>query len=167
MNDSIVIDSMREVDWPEVRDIYLEGIAAGNATFATEAPDWHEWNEKYITVCRIVAREEGKVIGWAALIPTSSKAAYSGVAELSIYLSAGSIGKGIGTRLLKALINNSEANGFWTLQSGVFPENTASIKLHKKEGFCEVGVRKRIGKLNGRWRDVVMLERRSEIVGID
>ncbi len=161
------MDHMTTSDWSQVRSIYLEGIETGNATFDTEAPDWEEWDRKYLKDCRLVAREAGKVIGWAALLPTSSKKAFAGAAELSIYLSKQSIGKGIGTKLMAYLIEESEANGFWTLQSGIFPENKGSIRLHESAGFIEVGVRERIGKLNGVWRDVVLLERRSRIVGID
>lgn len=167
MNSNLVIEHMKETDWKQIRAIYEEGINGGNATFDTESPDWDSWNAKYLKECRLVVREDEKVLGWAALIPVSSKNAYSGVAELSIYLSSESTGKGIGKRLLQILIAESEANGFWTLQSGIFPENAASINLHKKAGFREVGVRERIGKLNGVWRDVVLLERRSEVVGLE
>ncbi|MYL43388.1 GNAT family N-acetyltransferase [Virgibacillus massiliensis] len=165
--EQIIMKPMVYRDWPEVRDIYMEGIATGNATFDTQAPTWEEWNEKYLNVCRLVASEQGKVIGWAALLPISSKKAYAGAAELSIYLSAASRGKGIGRKLMEYVISESEANGFWTLQSGIFPENEGSIRLHEKLGFYQVGVRKRIGKLNGVWRDVVLLERRSDSVGVD
>jgi len=167
MNRNLVIEHMKETDWEQVRAIYEEGIRGGNATFDTEAPNWDSWNAKYLPLCRLVVREGEKILGWAALIPTSSRAAYSGVAELSIYLSSESTGKGIGKRLLQTLITESEANGFWTLQSGIFPENSASIHLHKRNGFREVGVRERIGKLNGVWRDVVILERRSAVIGLD
>ncbi|GAB3046636.1 GNAT family N-acetyltransferase [Virgibacillus ainsalahensis] len=167
MKENIVIEKMSKADWNQVREIYLEGINTGNATFDTESPTWEEWNEKYAPTCRLVVKEEGNVIGWAALLPMNGKAAFYGVAELSIYLSPKSAGKGIGTRLLSELITASEANGFWTLQSGIFPENVTSIKLHRNAGFREVGVRRRLGRLNGVWRDVVMLERRSSVVGVD
>lgn len=163
----MTINAMTQADWPQVKGIYVEGIETGNATFETKAPDWEEWNSKYIDVCRLVARDDERVLGWAALLPVSSRAAFSGVAELSIYLSSESTGKGIGTRLLSAVIEESESKGFWTIQSGIFPENTGSIRLHEKMGFREIGVREKLGKLNGVWRDVVMMERRSETVGTD
>nr|WP_277749479.1 GNAT family N-acetyltransferase [Oceanobacillus halophilus] len=164
---TIFIDGMKESDWEEVREIYIEGINTGNATFDTTPPTKEEWNKKYVEDCRLVIREAGKVIGWAALLPISTKDAFYGVAELSIYLSSSSVGKGIGKKLLDALIKESEANGFWTLQAGVFPENEASIKLHKSLGFREVGIRESLGKLDGIWRDVLLMERRSKVVGID
>lgn len=163
----IVMDQMVASDWPEVRSIYLEGIETGNATFDTEVPSWEEWDQKYLQDCRLLAKIGKDVIGWAALLPTSSKKAFAGAAELSIYLSKASTGKGIGTKLMTYMIAESEAKGFWTLQSGIFPENKGSIRLHENAGFVEVGVRERIGKLNGVWRDVVLLERRSRVVGLD
>ncbi|MFD1037781.1 GNAT family N-acetyltransferase [Virgibacillus byunsanensis] len=166
MEAKIVIDEMVAKDWGQVRDIYIEGINTGNATFDTEAPSWEKWNNVHRETCRLVARDGENVIGWAALSSVSSKKAYDGVAEVSIYLSGDSTGRGIGSKLLKALIETSEANGFWTLQSGIFPENKSSITLHKNFDFTEVGVRKRVGQLHGVWRDVVMLERRSSIVGV-
>ncbi|WP_100012341.1 GNAT family N-acetyltransferase [Lentibacillus sediminis] len=167
MENGIIIENMKSTDWEQIREIYIEGIHTGNATFDTEAPEWGGWDNKYLPECRLVAREGDAVLGWAALLPTSSRAAYAGVAELSIYLRASAAGKGLGTRLMQALIEESEADGFWTLQSGIFPENETSIRLHKRAGFREIGVRQRVGKLNGAWRDVVMLERRSTVVGVD
>lgn len=161
------MDIMKKEDWEQVRDIFIEGINTGNATFETKAPTWEEWDKGHFSVSRLVAREGNDVIGWAALSPISSREAHSGVGEVSIYISERSIGKGIGTKLMEELINSSEMNGFWTLQTNIFPENETSIKLHKKFGFNEVGVRKRLGKLNGVWRDVVLLERRSSVVGND
>ncbi|AXI07864.1 GNAT family N-acetyltransferase [Oceanobacillus sp. 143] len=163
----IIIDNMKENDWEQVHDIFIEGINTGNATFEKEAPSWEAWNKKYLEDCRLVVRDGDKVIGWAALLSTSTQKAYHGVAELSIYLGSESKGRGIGTSLLIALIKMSEAHGFWTLQSGIFIENSASIHLHEKAGFRKVGVRKRVGKLNGVWRDVMLMERRSEVVGVD
>ncbi|WP_176555705.1 GNAT family N-acetyltransferase [Virgibacillus ndiopensis] len=163
----ILIDKMLDSDWVQVRDIYIEGINTGNATFEKEAPTWEEWDKGHILQCRLVAREKSNVLGWAALSPVSSRCAYAGVAEVSIYISQNSTGKGIGSKLLEALIESSEENGFWTLRSGIFPENTFSIKLHEKFGFKLTGHQERIGKLNGVWRDVAILERRSEIVGVD
>ncbi|WP_318937004.1 GNAT family N-acetyltransferase [Oceanobacillus halotolerans] len=167
MEKYIVMDEMTKSDWPAVQAIYEEGIQTGNATFDTVAPTWEEWNAQHIASCRFVVREDDRVIGWIALSPYSTKRAYQGVAEVSIYISQHSAGKGIGRKLMEILIKESEASGFWTLQAGIFPENTASLTLHKKFGFEEVGIRKRIGKLNGVWRDVVLLERRSSKVGMD
>lgn len=151
---------MLDNDWEQVRSIYLEGIATGNATFETDAPSWESWNESHSKTCRLVAKGEKEVLGWAALSPVSGRCVYAGVADISIYISQTSKGQGIGTALLRSIINLSEKEGFWTLQAGIFPENTASLNLHKKAGFREVGIRERIGKMNGVWRDVVLLERR-------
>lgn len=160
------IEPLRAADWPAVRDIYLEGIASGNATFETEAPSWEQWNKSHLSFARLVARDAGTVLGWAALSPVSGREAYSGVAEVSVYVGAASLGRGIGRLLLEALVRESESHGIWTLQAGIFPENTASIVLHERCGFREVGRRERIGKLKGRWRDTVLLERRSRTVGV-
>ncbi|MFC2947463.1 GNAT family N-acetyltransferase [Virgibacillus sediminis] len=167
MDSIIVIDKMEKKDWEQVRDIYRDGINTGNATFDTETPDWEEWDRKYLPVCRLAAREGQRVVGWAALLPVNAKAAFSGVAELSIYLRAGTTGKGLGTRLMDELVKESELQGFWTLQAGIFPENKGSIRLHEKFGFERVGVRRRLGKLHGVWRDVLLMERRSNTVGIE
>ncbi|MFC3041713.1 GNAT family N-acetyltransferase [Virgibacillus xinjiangensis] len=163
----IMVDQMRKEDWNQVKQIYQDGIETGNATFDTEPPDREEWDRKYLQVCRLVAREGNQVIGWAALLPVASKDAFSGVAELSIYLRTGSSGKGVGTKLMDELVKKSESKGFWTLQAGIFLENHGSIRLHEKFGFKMVGVRSRIGKLNGVWRDVLLMERRSTVVGLD
>jgi phosphinothricin acetyltransferase len=167
MENSIRIDKMLYEDWEQVREIYCEGIATGNATFQTEAPSWEDWNIGHIKECRIVARLDDKVLGWAVLSPVSSRCVYAGVAEVSIYVSQSSKGNGIGSRLLKSLIELSEQNGYWTLQSGIFPENVASLKLHRKHGFRQVGRRERIGKMDGVWRDTILLERRSNKVGVN
>jgi phosphinothricin acetyltransferase len=156
---------MQREDWEQVRNIYLEGIATGNATFQKEAPTWEEWDKGHITNCRLVALTEGTVVGWAALSYISSRSVYAGVAEVSIYVSQKENGMGIGSKLLKSLIECSEQEGYWMLQSGIFPENLASLKLHKRYGFREVGRRERIGQLNGIWRDTLLLERRSKVVG--
>ncbi len=153
-------------DWASVRSIYMEGIATGNATFETDAPEWEEWDSKHLADARIVAEADGAVVGWAALSPVSSRCVYSGVAELSIYIAAAMRGKGVGNALLETLIQESEAKGYWTLRSGIFPENHASLVLHKKFGFRIVGTQERIGKMGDRWRDVVLLERRSTVVGV-
>jgi L-amino acid N-acyltransferase YncA len=135
MKNTILIDKMLPEDWEQVRKIYLEGIATGNATFQKEAPSWEEWDKGHKLDCRIVARLEDKVLGWTALSPVSSRCVYAGVAEVSVYVSQISNGKGIGSLLLQSLIEISEQNGFWTLQSGIFPENVPSIKIHRKYGF--------------------------------
>jgi len=152
-------------DWPAVRVIYLEGIAGGMATFQTEAPTWEAWDAGHVRRCRIVATEAGTVIGWAALSPVSNRPCYAGVAEVSIYVAVAARGRGIGRLLLGELVSESESAGFWTLQAGIFPENAASLALHERCGFHIVGRRERIGQLQDRWRDVVLLERRSAVVG--
>ena len=167
MENLIQIDQMLKEDWNQVREIYQQGILTGNATFQKEPPTWEEWDRGHILECRIVARLDGHVLGWAALSPFSSRYVYAGVAELSIYVRQSSTGKGIGSKLLNSLIEESEKNGYWTLQAGIFPENTASIKLHSKFGFREVGRRERIGRMDCVWRDTILLERRSNVVGID
>jgi phosphinothricin acetyltransferase len=166
MGEIVEIDQMNPSDWDDVRRIYLEGIKTGNATFQPEAPSWEEWDKSHVSQCRFVARSEGTIIGWAALSSTSSRCVYAGVAEVSVYVSQQHQGSGVGSRLLNRLIEVSEQHGFWTLQSGIFPENKASVELHKKFGFREIGRRERIGQMNGIWRDVLLLERRSKITGI-
>jgi L-amino acid N-acyltransferase YncA len=160
------ITSMRPEDWPEVRRIYGEGIATGNATFETELPGWEKWDSAHRPDCRLVARLGTRVVGWAALSPASARKVYAGVAEVSVYVGSAERGNGVGKALLKALIEDSEGNHIWTLQAGIFPENAASVTLHRSCGFREVGVRRRIGKLRETWRDVLLLERRSSKVGI-
>ena len=162
-----VIDSMRPQDWESVRAIYLEGIATGQATFETDAPDWERWDAGHLPKCRLVARNSDGVLGWAALSPVSRRKVYAGVAEVSVYVAASARGRGVGGALMRALIEASERHGFWTLQSSVFPENRASVALHLKHGFREVGRRERIARRDGVWRDTVVLERRSHIVGVD
>jgi len=156
---------MQPENWPAVREIYREGIATGNATFATDLPDWEKWNSAHLQDCRLVACKRDQVLGWAALSPVSARRVYAGVAEVSVYVAAAARGRGVGKSLLKALIQESEAKGVWTLQAGIFPENSASIALHKSCGFRKVGVRRRIGKLRDTWRDVLLLERRSTTIG--
>jgi L-amino acid N-acyltransferase YncA len=162
---SLFIDQMGAEDWQQARLIYLEGIATGDATFETEAPEWRRWNETHLRFGRLVVREGDRILGWAALSPVSSRAVYAGVAEVSVYVSAAQRGKGVGRLLLTRLIEEAEKNGIWTLQAGIFPENMASIVLHQTCGFQEVGRRQKLGKLNDRWRDVMLLERRSQNVG--
>ena len=150
-----------------MRAIYLEGIATGDATFETDAPGWELWNRNHLAFGRIVVRDAGAITGWAALSPASSRKVYSGVAEVSVYVAAAARDRGVGRALLAALVDEAESNGIWTLQAGIFPENIASIALHKGCGFREVGRRERVGRLHGVWRDVVLLERRSQTVGVD
>lgn len=155
------INHLTERHFNQVKEIYLEGISTGNATFETEAPEWEKWDGSHSKECRLVAEHGGVVFGWAALSPVSGRCVYAGVADVSIYVAGAHKGKGIGTALLRSIIELSEQHGFWTLQAGIFPENTSSLKLHEKAGFRRIGVREKIGKMNGFWRDVVFLERRS------
>ncbi|HEV8587544.1 MAG TPA: GNAT family N-acetyltransferase [Pyrinomonadaceae bacterium] len=161
-----IIGQMLSADWEQVREIYLEGIVTGNATFETEAPSWEAWDAAHLKFARLVARDGKGIVGWAALSPVSQRCVYSGVAEVSVYVSTARRQSGVGRKLLAALISASEENGIWTLQAGMFPENTASWALHERLGFREVGRRERIGKLNGVWRDTILLERRSRTVGV-
>jgi phosphinothricin acetyltransferase len=163
----VAIEEMRPADWERVRAIYLEGIATGDATFETDAPAFEAWDAAHLKACRLVARIGGEVVGWAALSPVSSRCVYGGVAEVSVYVSERARGRGLGRALLASLVEASEHVGLWTLQAGVLAENAASIRLHERCGFRTVGKRERLGKLKGVWRDVVLLERRSEIVGND
>ncbi len=162
---SISIEPLTADYWEAVRSIFLQGIATGNATFQQTAPDWEEWDAGHLQACRMVARSEQDIVGWAALSPVSRRPVYRGVAEVSIYVAESARGRGIGTRLMAGLIADSEAEGIWTLQAGIFPENTASTALHTRAGFRIVGTRARLGCMDGRWRDVVLLERRSLAVG--
>ena len=160
---------MQSVDYPSVSRIFTQGIETGNATYDTSAAVWEDWDAKHLMHSRWVVKStnEGSVLGWAALSPVSSRVVFSGVAELSIYVDTDYLGKGMGNALMKAVVASSEENGVWMLQSGIFPENQASISMHEKFGFRLVGRRERIGKMaNGIWRDIVLLERRSLIVGL-
>lgn len=156
-----------ESDFERVKAIYQEGIDTGQATFQTDAKDWHEWDASLLPHSRLVACSNGIVVGWAGLSAVSSRCVYAGVAELTIYIAAEVRGKGVGKQLLQALIAASEDAGIWTLKAGVFPENEASVQLHLKCGFKTLGRQERIGKLAGVWRDTLLLERRSNIVGMD
>lgn len=153
-------------DWEAVRGIYLDGIATGDATFETSAPDWEKWDCDRLAVCRLVARSSRSVVGWAALSPVSPRKVYAGVAEASIYVAGKARRQGVGSALLAALIRSSEREGIWTLQAAIFPENAASLELCRRAGFRIVGTRERLGSVDGRWRDVVLLERRSTVVGV-
>lgn len=169
MKGKFSIRPMDSSDWPEVLAIYVAGIATGQATFETTAPAWEKWDAGHLVAPRFVAvLEEGEdLAGWCALSPVSARAVYAGVAEVSVYVAESSRGCGVGGALLDALITASEGNGIWTLQASVFPENTASVTMHRKRGFREIGRRQRVAKLNGVWRDTILLERRSQIAGVD
>src|SRR5215207_8646569 len=164
---TLSVEKMLPGHWPEVRAVYEEGLATGDATFETEAPDWGRWDASHLRACRLVALEGGRVAGWAALSPVSAREVYAGVAEVSAYVGAEFRGRGIGRALLSALVQASESEGIWKLNAGISPENVASVELHKSCGFREVGRRERVGRLRGRWRDTVLLERRSRTVGVD
>jgi phosphinothricin acetyltransferase len=163
----VSISEMRDDDWERVRAIYLEGIATGDATFETDAPTFEAWDAAHLSACRLVARVGAEIAGWAALSPVSSRCVYGGVAEVSVYVAEKFRGRGVGRALLASLVEASERNSLWTLQAGVLAENEASVGLHATCGFRVVGKRERLGKLKGAWRDVVLLERRSEIVGLE
>jgi phosphinothricin acetyltransferase len=160
MNASIRI--FEEKDWTSVSEIYAQGIATGIATFETKVPSYDVWNEKFIKTCRLVAVDGNQVVGFAVLSQVSKREVYKGVAEVTIYITESQRGKGIGKQLLDALVIESENDGFWTLQAGIFSLNHASIELHKKCGFRIVGQREKIGKRNGIWHDNVLMERRSK-----
>ncbi|HYM44749.1 MAG TPA: GNAT family N-acetyltransferase [Solirubrobacteraceae bacterium] len=162
----LTISAMTAADWPAVARIYAAGVAGGDATFEHAVPSWEQWSSARVLDPRLVARESGEVLGWAALSLTSARAVYRGVAEVSVYVDPAFARRGIGRALLQALVEDSERAGFWTLTAGVFPENEASIALHERCGFELVGVRRRVGQMrDGRWRDVALYERRSAVVG--
>jgi L-amino acid N-acyltransferase YncA len=167
-----LIDTMKPEDWRQVRSIYLEGIGSGDSTFESEAADWEKWDCSHLPEHRLVVREGDRALAWAALSPVSTRPAYAGVAELSLYVGAEHRGKGVGSILLEAVIRSTEEAGLWTLLGGIFPENAASLRLVKKYGFREVGKREKIGKmayghLSGTWRNVILVERRSTVAGVD
>lgn len=158
------LKKMTPDDWEQVRAIYLEGVREGNSTFETEAPSWEAWDEAHLESPRLVMRDGDRVLGWAGLSPVSKRRVYSGVAEVTIYVTQSVRGQGIGRALLEALIEQSEQQGIWTLQASIFPENTASVELHLRCGFREVGKRERIAKLRDVWRDTILFERRSRLI---
>jgi phosphinothricin acetyltransferase len=160
----VSIEPMNAVDWPAMRDVYAEGIATGQATFEEHPPSWEDWDREHLAGCRLVARREGLVVGWAALAPVSRREAYRGVAEVSLYVAATERGSGVGRALGEALVAASEQAGIWTLEGWIFPENRTSLALCEAFGFRVVGVRERIGRMGDRWRDVVLVERRSKAV---
>ena len=163
-----IVTPMTPEDWVGVRRIYEEGIATGHASFDTQVPEWDEWDEwdmNHLEACRLAARVDNEIAGWAALSPVSSRCIHAGVAEVSVYVGSGYRGRGVGKALMRELVDATERAGIWTLQGGVFPENVASIAPQKAFGFREVGRQERLGKLNGVWTDVLLMERRSRIVG--
>lgn len=151
-------------DWEEVRLIYENGIKTGNATFQTTTSSWEDWNQSHLESCRIVSEDDNGLTGWAALTPVSSRCVYAGVAEVSVYVDPAHSGRGIGLALLNELVHLSETEGIWILQAGISPENIASLRIHEKAGFRLLGIRKKIGKQNGIWRDTALLERRSLLI---
>ena len=169
----MILAVMTAADWPEVAAVYREGIATGQATFAGAPPaDYAEFSDGRLMACAVVARagDGGSLLGWATLAGVSDRCVYAGVAEVSVYVAGTARGRGVGGRLLGGLIMRSEAAGIWTLQAGIFPENTASLALHARHGFRTVGRRERVGRMThgpkaGEWRDTVLLERRSAVVG--
>jgi len=160
------IRPMTDADWKSVCEIYMEGLATGQASFETSAPTWDKWNASHHHHSRLVACDGGDVIGWAVLSPASARECYSGVAEVSVYVAGRCGGRGVGMRLLQEVITSSENNGIWTLVSSTFPENEASLKMQESCGFRRVGVREKIAMHNGVWRDTVLSERRSKVVGV-
>ena len=164
-DDAPLIEPMTAEDWPEVRRVYEQGMASGDATFETKAPDWHRFDTAHRPDCRLVARLNGRVVGWVALAPYSRRTVYRGVAWESVYVAADVRGRGIGQALLAAVVEASEAAGIWTLMAGVMAENAASLSVHERAGFRRIGVQERVGlDREGHWRDVVLMERRSPTV---
>jgi L-amino acid N-acyltransferase YncA len=163
---AVTIRAMRPADWPVVAAIYAEGIATGDATFETDVPTWADWDAAHLPDHRLVAEQGGHIVGWTAVSPVSTRCAYAGVVEHSVYVAETARSHGVGRRLVAALAESTEAAGIWTIQTGIFPENESSLALHRAVGFRVIGLRERPGKLNGRWRDVVLLERRSETAGV-
>ena len=154
---------MEPGDWPAVRAIYEQGLATRQATFETKAPSWEEWDAGHLAEPRLVAEGDGEVIGWVALSPVSRRDCYAGVTEESVYVAESARGRGLGKALLTELVNRADAAGIWTIQTSIFPENVASIELHKRCGFRVVGTRERIAQLDGVWRDTMLLERRASV----
>lgn len=158
---------LEESDWERVSTIYKLGIDTELATFETNVPEWETWKENHDLASSLVLCHDSEVVGWGSISPVSKRAVYKGVGEVSIYLHPSVQGIGLGKKLGMALVETSERNGYWTLQAGIFPENKPSIYLHQSLGFRQVGIRERVGKLHNRWRDVVLMERRSRVVGRD
>jgi L-amino acid N-acyltransferase YncA len=169
---SITIRPMTAEDWPAIERIYREGIATGNATFEANPPSWEEFDGEKVADPRLVGIEGDHLVGWAAASRVSSRCVYEGVIEHSVYVSEDVRGEGVGAALLDAFLKAADARGIWTVQSGIFPENEPSLALHRKLGFREVGIRERVGKMTygayvGQWRDVVMMEHRSDLIGTE
>jgi L-amino acid N-acyltransferase YncA len=162
---AVEIDPMASSDWPDVAEIYRRGLDSGHASFETSVPAYEEWNAAHLADLRLVARVDGAVVGWAALSPVSDRCVYGGVAEDSVYVVPELGGRGIGRQLLADLVRRAEEAGIWTIQAGIFPENTASLALHERCGFRVVGRRERLGRRHGVWRDVLLVERRSDAIG--
>ena len=162
--DGLTLRPLLEADWPGVERIYAAGIAGGNATFETETPAWSTWDSRHLDGHRVVAVQAGEIAGWAALSPSSERECYAGVAEDSVYVARWARRLGVGAALLSRLVTDAELDGIWTVRAGIFPENEASLGLHRRCGFRVVGVQEALGRLNGRWRDVVLMERRSEVI---
>jgi L-amino acid N-acyltransferase YncA len=158
------VEPLGSEHWPAVARIYAEGIATGDATFETEVPSWERWDAAHLPEHRLVALDREEVVGWAAVVPVSDRCVYGGVVEHSVYVAEGARGRGVGLLLLERLAASTEAAGIWTIQTGIFPENEASLRLHERAGFRVVGRRERLGRLHGVWRDVLLLERRSRVV---
>jgi phosphinothricin acetyltransferase len=161
---TVAIAALRPEHWPEVARIYADGIATGDATFETEVPSWERWDAAHLAAHRFVALSDGRVLGWVAVGAVSDRCVYDGVVENSVYVASEARGRGVGRALLERLVASTEAGGIWTIQTGIFPENTASLRVHERVGFRVVGRRERLGRLNGVWRDVLLLERRSTAV---
>ena len=164
--ENISLRAMMNTDWSSVREIYEQGISTGKATFETTAPGWDDWNDSHLTFGRWVALEGDNIVGWAALSSVTDRCVYSGVAEVSVYVRLENGGKGIGLKLLNQVIQESEEKGVWTINAAMFPENAASIALHKKAGFREIGYREKIAQIRGEWKDNILMERRSKKVGM-
>ena len=160
---TLSVEQMRAEHWPAVERIYAEGLATGNASFETETPSWEEFRAGHLPGYLLAALDADTVVGWAVLSPVSDRCAYQGVAEDSVYVAEPARGCGVGRTLLTELIRRAESAGIWTVQAGIFPENTASIALHHACGFRTVGLRERLGRREGVWRDVLLLERRGSI----
>jgi L-amino acid N-acyltransferase YncA len=161
---TVAIRELRPADWPAVAAIFAEGIETRNATFEVNLPSWEAWDRAHLAEHRLVAELEGEVVGWAALSPISERCVYAGVVEDSVYVAAAARGRGVGRELLTRLVESTDDAGIWTIQAGVFPENGASLALHRACGFRVVGTRERVGRLDGVWRDVLLLERRSPAI---
>lgn len=161
------ISELAEQHWQQVRAIYAEGMATGLATFETDVPSWESWNARHLSCCRLIAHDGETIKGWAALSPVSARNVYAGVAEASVYVGERHRGEGVGRALLEALVRDSEQSGIWMLQASIFALNDVSVRLHARCGFRIVGRRERIARLNGRWLDTILMERRSRVVGVD